>query len=389
MTKEAASSNAALVTTPYDIGLAILQASAAWSAFAGWRSAGGLLATATALSFALRLQVVVSAGSHTSDNRWFVGMPQNPDTGTTMEAVLISSLWLLLFAFAAAVVQVAGIRAWPGRRPQPGHPPVRPAGSAGTVGALILGAITLCYLGWIVYALVEMPGSSLGALFLGHGLLLAFLAVAPGWFWLTAIPLCSIGALLAGTRRVSARGFSLGLAMLLLPASLSSLASMLVTGTLFHLESGAEGGALLGRVLTLLELFGSITILVLMGRRGEPVAPAGMPGMGVPGMGVPGWGFRGWGLLAWERRTVRRHPVIRPPGPPDTDTRLPAASRLRRAVAGRSPRRRCPRWLRRPHRRRPRAASARRPRSTVRQEGRAQIRTAEAVRVDPYGGSGA
>ncbi|MFI2242115.1 hypothetical protein [Streptomyces chrestomyceticus] len=281
------------VTTPYELGLALLQGAAVGTAFAGRRPAGGLLAVATALTLSLRAQAIVSTGSHTSTNLWFVGGGGIDDS--TLTAVFLSAGALVPLALVTAVVLPAGIRAWPRPGRAPGLPPVRPHGPAGPVSAIALGALTLLWVVWICYALVQSLGSGTGAsleiLFTGHGVLRAMLGMAPGWAWLTFLPLCAVGAILAATRRVSARGFALGTALVLLPVAFLALIGSLRTGTLFELGNVAPGGALLGRVQMLVELVGSVVVLVLMGRTGVPVQ-MGVPGIpgapGPPGLGMPG-----------------------------------------------------------------------------------------------------
>ncbi|MFI0262688.1 hypothetical protein ACH4OW_27040 [Streptomyces sp. NPDC017056] len=281
------------MTTPYDAGLVVLQGAAVWTAFAGQRTAGGMLAVATALTFSARLQAIVSTGSHTSTDRWFLGMGDGDDT--TLMNVFLSSGVVVLLAFVTAVVLLAGMRSWPPLNAAPGTPPLRPAGPAGAVSAVALGVFTLGCLCWIGYTLTQSLGGTYGApleaLLLGRGLLVGLLGLGTGWAWLTYLPLYAVGALLAATRRVSARGFTLGLALMLLPVALLNMCAYLRTGTLFELGDIAPGAALLGRAQTVVELVGSVVILALMGRRGEPVLP-GMPGTPGP-VGAPGFGAFG------------------------------------------------------------------------------------------------
>ncbi|KAA6213629.1 hypothetical protein CP973_30960 [Streptomyces albofaciens JCM 4342] len=287
------------VTTPYEVGLALVQAAAVVTAFAGRRVAGGLLAVATVLTLSLRVQAIVSTGTHTSTNRWFVGL-DGYSNDSTLGAVFLSSGALVPLTLIAAVVLLAGMRAWPQPGADAGPPPTRPAAPAGPVSAIALGASALLWLVWICYVLTQALGSGYGipldAIFTGRGLLLGMLALAPGWAWATFLPLAAVGALLAATRRVSARGFAVGTALVVLPVGFLSMCAYLRTGTLFDLGDFAPFGALLGRAQMLVHLAGSIAVLALMGRRGEPVQPgmagvAGMPGMagpGLPGFVVPG-----------------------------------------------------------------------------------------------------
>ncbi|WP_030676657.1 hypothetical protein [Streptomyces rimosus] len=281
------------VTTPYEVGLAMVQGAAVVTAFAGRRVAGGLLAVATVLTFSLRVQAIVSTGTHTSDNRWFIGL-EGYSNDPTLKAVFLSSGALVPLTLIAAVVLLAGMRDWPRPGTDAGTPPSRPAAPAGPVSAIALGVSALLWVVWICYVMVQALGSGygipLGAMFTGRGLLVGMLALAPGWAWATFLPLTAVAALLAATRRVSARGFAVGMALVLLPAALLNLCAYLRTGTLFEFGDFAPFGALLSRAQMLVHLAGSIAVLALMGRRGEPVQP-GMPGMagpGLPGFAVPG-----------------------------------------------------------------------------------------------------
>lgn len=214
------------VTTPYELGLALLQGAAVGTAYAGRRPAGGLLAVATTLTLSLRVQAVVSTGSHTSTDLWFVGGGGIDES--TLTAVFLST-------------------------------------------------------GALVQSLGSGSGASLEMLFTGHGVLRAMLGMAPGWAWLTFLPLCAVGTILAATRRVSARGFALGTALALLPVAFLALIGSLRTGTLFELGDVAPGGALLGRVQMLVELVGSVVVLVLMGRRGGAGSAGNAGGSGIRG----------------------------------------------------------------------------------------------------------
>lgn len=288
------------VSTPYEVGLALVQGAAVVTAFAGRRVAGGLLAVATVLTLSLRVQAIVSTGSHTSTNRWFIGLEGGYSSDSTFGAVFLSSGALVPLTLIAAVVLLAGMRTWPRPGADAGPPPTRPAAPAGPVSAIALGASALLWVIWICYVMAQSLGSGdgvpLDVIFTGRGLLVSLLGLAPGWVWATFLPLAAVGALLAATRRVSARGFAIGTALVVLPVSFLDMCAYLRTGTLFALGDFAPFGALLSRAQMLVHLAGSIAVLALMGRRGEPAQPGmpGMPGPGLPGYAVPGApGFAG------------------------------------------------------------------------------------------------
>ncbi|POX39402.1 hypothetical protein C3486_18450 [Streptomyces sp. Ru73] len=288
------------VTDPYTVGLLAVQLGAVWAAFTGARAAGGLLAVATTLTFTSAVQVFISTGQHTGDNRWFLG-DVDMDTDTFLSVFIISGL-LILLGLASCVVVLAGLRTWPTRRPS--DPPARPLPAAAVTGAVLFGLLALCGAAWNVAVLLQTGGGQLDVVYLGHGVLSALTSIGPGWSAVTFLLLSAVAALLCGIRGVSARGFTLGLALVLLPTALISLIALLAGGYFFDLGAAQPFQAVLSRVQVLLEVFGSAAVLVLMGRPGMPVAeewfPPAQPGpaqfvmpgqqqYGAPGQPQPGY----------------------------------------------------------------------------------------------------
>ncbi|MEU9502637.1 hypothetical protein [Streptomyces sp. NPDC048196] len=270
------------VTGPFHLGLALVQLAAVITAFAGQRVAGGLLAVATTLTFATTLQAIVSVGNHTSDDKWF----QHAETSTsTFDGVFISSGLLFLLTLVAGVVLLAGMRAWP--RPKPSEPPLRPAGQAGVVAGLLLGAMALCLVVWHLYMLVQNGIGSFEMLYLGRGALPSLLSLAPGWSGLVFLVLTALAALNSLMRGGAARGLAIGLSVVSLPGALLTLIGLAGNGDLFTLNESMPGLSVLGDVQLLLDLLGSAALLALMAR-GEPVAPAWYPPVPAPQFGVPG-----------------------------------------------------------------------------------------------------
>lgn len=261
-----------MVTDAYTVGLAVLQLAAVWAAFTAARAAGGILAVATTLTFTWAVQVFVSTGQHTSDNRWFIGSVDN--SSGIFEGVFINSAFLILFGFASCIVLLAGLRTWPA--PRPSDPPMRPAPAAGAVGAVVFGVIALCAAGWNVYLLTQTR-TMLDLYYLGHGSLVALLSVGPGWYSVTVLVLSAVAALLCLARGVAARGFTVGLAAVLLPLSLLTLIAMVRQGTLFEAGQMPPFLMVLNHLQLLAELAGSAAVLVLMGRPGVPVAAEWTP----------------------------------------------------------------------------------------------------------------
>ncbi|ARF55393.1 hypothetical protein [Streptomyces gilvosporeus] len=274
------------VTNPLLLGLAVLQLTAVFAALAGKRSAGGLLAVATTLTFAVALQTVISTGQHTSDDRWF----RNADTySSTFKGVFVSCMGLVLLSFVAGIVLLAGMRAWP--QPKPSDPPKRPLKAAGVVCGLLLGVMALCYVIWHIYVLVQFGSGSLTAFYLGQGGLLTSLTqLAPGWYSAVFLLLTAVAALNALLRGNAARGLGIGLGIVLFPNAVLAVIAMASTGTLFKIGNEFPGMDLLNHAQLLLDLFGSVALVALLGR-GEAVAPGWSPPMAplmAPPMAPPG-----------------------------------------------------------------------------------------------------
>ncbi|MGV4923653.1 hypothetical protein [Streptomyces sp. BHT-5-2] len=305
------------VTNPVQLGFALVQLTAAGAAFAGRRSAGGLLAVATTVTFATALQALISVGNHTSDERWF----RNAETGTaTFDGVFLSGLPLFLLTLVAGVVLLAGMRSWP--RPTPGLPPARPARAAGVVGGLVLGAMALGYVAYQLYILTQGGSGLFTALYLGKGVLSSLLALAPGWYAVVFLALTAIAGLNSLMRGCAARGLALGLAVALLPDAVLTVVSFLASGSLLEMSKETPGLSVLVYVQLALDLFGSLTLAALM-VRGEPVAPAWQPPQ-PPAVAFAGPGFvppgPGYPPAGWQQPGPPPMPPVGgppvPPGPP-------------------------------------------------------------------------
>ncbi|MEV5479734.1 MULTISPECIES: hypothetical protein [Streptomyces] len=299
------------VTTPFHVGLALVQLAAVFTAFAGQRVAGGLLAVATTFTFATALQAVISTGSHTSDERWFV---HAESATTTFDGVFVSSLGVLLLSFAAGVVLLTGLRSWP--RAKPSDPPVRPTRTAGTVAALLLGAMVPANLAWQIYLLTQ-GGGSFTTFYLGKGVLSSLLCLAPGWSALVFLVLTALAGVNSLMRGGAARGLAIGLAVLSMPSALVTLIALAGNGALFTLDDGMPGLSILNDLQLLLDLLGSPALLALMAR-GEPVAVAWYPPSRAPQFAGPGFvpppGPQA--PPAWQSPAGPVPPVSGPPMPP-------------------------------------------------------------------------
>ncbi|MFJ9411030.1 hypothetical protein [Streptomyces sp. NPDC101393] len=307
------------VTNPFHIGLAVVQLAACWTAFAGKRVAGGLLAVATTFTFVTVLQAMVGTGS-TTDMTHFFRIPVEVDAPTFRD-VFFSTLVLVPLAFLAGLVLLCGNRSWP--RARPSEPPMRPTRSGGAVAGVILGALALAFAAWNLYVLVQGELSNLGFLYAGldRGLG-SLLDVTQGAFSVVLFVLCAVAALCGLTRSSAARGLAMGLAMLLLPYSLIQLIAMINAGVLFDFPEPMPGLVILGHIEVFLGVFGSVALLFLMGR-GEPVAPGWQPPAQLPTYTAPGFappGPQGPPPAGWQQpgppMPPHGSPMPPPPGNP-------------------------------------------------------------------------
>ncbi|MGW3013427.1 hypothetical protein ACWC9R_32065 [Streptomyces sp. NPDC001219] len=301
------------VTSAFHLGLALVQLAAAFTAFAGQRVAGGLLAVATTLTFATVLQAMISVGSHTENHRWF----QHAERGTaTFDNVFLSSLGMFPLTVIAGIVLLAGMRSWP--RQKPSDPPMRPAGKAGVAGGLVLGAMALLLVVWHGYMLVEGGSEFFAMFYFGKGGGLgALLGMAAGWSAFFFLALTVPAVLSSLMRGPAARGLAIGLAVVSLPGAVLSVIGMAINHSLFELSGAVPGMDLINQLQLALDLFGSVALLVLMGR-GEPVAPAWYPPSQAPRFAVPGFVPQP-GMQAppvWQPPAGPVPPVSGPPMPP-------------------------------------------------------------------------
>ncbi|WP_314177253.1 hypothetical protein [Streptomyces winkii] len=289
-------------TTTVDAGLGLLQLAAAFAAFTGAWAAGGLMAVTTLLTFSYRLPVIWHAGLHSESSPYYAlrGFFNDP----SVDAAWVSCALTVFLCAPLAIVLMAGVRPWTGRpaqAAQPGHPaqpyepplpgesPQRPTRAHAVVAAVLLGVLVLFNAGWNIQTIYTSGGGTWLRLFTGEGTVSTLLDVSPAWEWLTLIVVCGTGAVLAMARTVSARGFSLGVAILLLPQALTFLWGYLDAGTFLELGDVAPVSGLFGRVQLLITLAGTVTLIVLAMRPGVPAQPAPVPfGSAVPFGPPPG-----------------------------------------------------------------------------------------------------
>lgn len=322
-------------TTLSDVGLGVLQLAAVFAALTGAWTAGGLLASTTALTFAVRLPVIWHVVLHTESSPYFVD--KTFDVEGTGSAAALTSAFVVLLCLVLGVVLLAGLRPWthtpatppgtPGQVPpfgapqhgmQPGVPqpfaapeppepplpsesPQRPVGAHVAVALAFFGLLDLFAVGWAVYMFTELSVDSWLGLFIGRFGLNAALAAGPGWSWLTAVVLCTAGGVVTLMRGYSARGFSMGYALSVVPPTLLGLLGMLASGSLTG-DSPLHGVTFVTIGQNLLTLLAGAAVLALAMRPGIPADPAAaalspggpvplggpMPPQGGPGPYMPG-----------------------------------------------------------------------------------------------------
>ncbi|OEV10118.1 hypothetical protein, partial [Streptomyces nanshensis] len=309
-------------TTADDLGLGLLQVAAAFAAFTGAWTAGGLMAVTTALTLAWRLPVIWHAGLHSESSPYYTlqGFFNDP----SLDAAWVSCLWTVLFCVPLAIVLMAGLRRWtgpsvpPGQSggtglpgspyagspyaspappapaepplpPLPGESPQRPVPAHAVVGAVFFGLVVLFDIGWSIQAAFSEGGGFWVRLVTGEGTVSTLLDVSPGWDWCVLIVLGTVAAGLAMARTVSARGFTLGLAVALAPQAITVLWGWLASGVFFELGDAAPVSGAFSRIQLLITLAGTLTLIVLAMRPGVPVPPGAAPAPGATAGAPAGW----------------------------------------------------------------------------------------------------
>ncbi|GAB2800245.1 hypothetical protein [Streptomyces daliensis] len=300
-------------TTATDLGLGLLQLAAVFAAFTGAWTSGGLLTVMAVLTFSYRLPVIWHAGAHTRSTPFYVFPRFFGDS--SLDVAMATSALSTLLTPVLFIVLLAGIRPWPApprptalvgpdglpvqtaqepEPPLPSESPQHPTGPGAAVAGGYLAVLCAFSLGWCVYLLIDTDFQTWLSLLTGEHALFALLDVAPVWDWLTLAPLCAVGALLAMTRRVSARGYSLGVALASLPVALLALWGLVDRGALFTLGEEGQIASLFTKLELFLTVVGGIALIVLAvrpgvaARPGAPLQAGPMGPMGPMPMGAPG-----------------------------------------------------------------------------------------------------
>ncbi|MFC8510362.1 hypothetical protein ACFU3J_28460 [Streptomyces sp. NPDC057411] len=223
-------------------------------------------------------------------------------TGLTTLALRLPGLWasgvdalvttLLSLALAAGLVVTAAA----GRRDDaegetggPARPRTGPAVAAGTLCALA----ALVWAAWEAHWASALPFEFTVDRFTGgRSLLLASLAVPPGWLDLVLILLLLAAAVSAFTRAGHARPVGLLAGLLLAGWGTGGVATALRAGWFAHFP-GLEPDALLSVLTSVFGVLAGAAVLVLLARPGEPrrlpYRPAAALPPAPPGTPPPGW----------------------------------------------------------------------------------------------------
>lgn len=297
-------------TSAADPGLGLLQLAAVFAAFTGAWSAGGLLTATCALTFAYRLPVIWFTVRHEESSPWYAVQDFFHDN--SMDVALITCGWVVLFTVPLAIVLLAGTRPWPpapgpyaanpyaadsygagpyssgpypagpyaaaGPAPEPplaAESPQRPTRAGAVVTALCLAVVAAFGVGWNLYTAAESGGETWRRLFTGEQSVFQLLDLAPAWRWTTLALVGAVGALLAATRRVSARGFGLGVVIAVLPEAVAALWRYIDTDRLLELGDGAQGMEFFSRLEVALVLVGGLAVIAFSTRPGVAVPPPG------------------------------------------------------------------------------------------------------------------
>ncbi|MGQ5637879.1 hypothetical protein [Streptomyces sp. EWL5.16] len=255
-------------TTALDLGLATLQPGATWGLLVRVRAAGGLLVTACAATVVFRAPVVWYMLLGSPSHPWFAGLhgPSLTAVGVScLIAILIAVVQLGLLYRARGLERDAAAAEAEEESRSGGIRPVKVTASASSA---LLGVLNVFYIGRNVLTAVQVGPYALAHLLVGRGVGRAVLAVSSPWQWVCLTVLCGVGMVLAVKRRPSATGFSVGLALFMMPIAFTKLWGLAGTAALL--------ASPLNTVQSVLESAGSAAVVALIVadvRRDRPALP--------------------------------------------------------------------------------------------------------------------
>ncbi|MFJ9910034.1 hypothetical protein [Actinacidiphila glaucinigra] len=239
-------------TTSLDLGLAALQLAAGLAALHRTRGAGGLLLAACAATLGFRLPAIWYVLLDSPSDPWF-GTLEGPSVkaigGTAvLAAVLAVVLAALLFLARRMEYEAAAAEAASGGG-------TRPVKVTATASGLLLAVLNVFYIGRNAVTAFQVGPGTLGDLLVGKGTGRAVLGVSAPYQWACLTVLCGAGMLFAARRRPVATGFSVGLALFMMPSAFTELWAYAV---------GAVAQTPLDTFQDLLEFVGSAAVVALV-----------------------------------------------------------------------------------------------------------------------------
>ncbi|MFE0628756.1 hypothetical protein ACFW3D_17525 [Streptomyces sp. NPDC058864] len=239
-------------TTSLDLGLAALQLAAGLGALRRTRGAGGLLVAACAATLGFRLPTVWYLLLDSPADPWFgtlTGPSVNVVGGTAALAVVLALvLGALLYLARRMEYEAAASEASAGGG-------IRPVKVTATTSGLLLAVLNVFYIGRNAVTAFEVGPGTLGDLLVGKGTGRAVLGVSAPYQWACLTVLCGAGMLFAARRRPVATGFSVGLALFMMPSAFTELWTYAV---------GAAAQTPVDTSQDLLELVGSAAVVALV-----------------------------------------------------------------------------------------------------------------------------
>ncbi|MFF9488314.1 hypothetical protein [Streptomyces sp. NPDC014676] len=240
-------------TSSVDLGLAALQLAAACATLLRVRGAGGLLLTVCATTLAFRAPVVWYWLLDSPSDPWFGGLdgPSLTAVGTTCLLAL-----LIVLVQAALLLRVRRLEHEAAAREAALAGGVRPVKVTAAASCVLLAVLNCFYIARNALTAFDIGPDALGDLLAGKGAGHAVLGVSSPWQWACLTVLCGVGMVLAGRRRPSATGFSLGLALFMMPTAFTKLWGSADADTLL--------ASPLGTLQSFLELVGSAAVVALI-----------------------------------------------------------------------------------------------------------------------------
>ena len=277
------------ITTRYDLGLLALQLTAALAGLAGSRLADGILPLASVATMLLRAPVLVISFDLTDE------LAESPYDDWPGLQVMQTCLGAVTTGIAATIAALAIRRVWPAPA-RPGFPappaaqekpPVRPGSAGVTVAALVLGLTTVINVLWQIDVLSNSD-VDYGDIFYGKRFVTSLLSIGPAYRWTVLALLAVLGVIVALLRGPAARGYGVGMGLLLTFTGLLTVATLVENDVFFELRDGdREFWDFLTNVEALLSLLGGLALVACMGMRGAPVSGPTGPGVGPAAGGMP------------------------------------------------------------------------------------------------------